>query len=85
MAKFRKKRVVVEAVHWDGKQFSEVPKWLGKAMREFEVFMEGKFVKIKTLEGLMTANPDDWIIRGVNGELYPCKNEIFQKTYESVD
>jgi hypothetical protein len=39
-------------------------------------------MKIKTLEGVMTANIGDWIIQGVNGEIYPCKPDIFEKTYE---
>jgi hypothetical protein len=41
-------------------------------------------MKIKTLEGIMTANAGDWIITGVNGERYPCKPDIFEKTYEPV-
>jgi hypothetical protein len=41
-------------------------------------------VEIKTLEGTMVANPGDWIIRGVKGELYPCKPDIFEATYERV-
>ena len=41
-------------------------------------------LEIKTLEGIMTANIGDWIIKGINGEFYPCKNDIFQKTYEEV-
>ncbi|HWQ95907.1 MAG TPA: hypothetical protein VN368_00905 [Candidatus Methylomirabilis sp.] len=40
---------------------------------------------IRTLEGEMTAHPGDWIIKGVNGELYPCKPDIFEKTYEPVE
>jgi len=39
---------------------------------------------VKTLEGTMHANPEDWIIRGVTGELYPCKPDIFGRTYEHV-
>ena len=41
-------------------------------------------LKIKTLEGEMTANHYDWIIKGVNGEYYPCKPDVFEKTYEVV-
>lgn len=40
---------------------------------------------IETLEGVMRANPGDWIITGVNGEKYPCKPDIFEKTYEPID
>ena len=45
-------------------------------------FKTKKILKIKTLEGEMTANVGDWIIKGVAGELYPCKPDIFEKTYE---
>jgi hypothetical protein len=43
------------------------------------------FIIIDTLEGRMTANPNDWIIRGVKGEIYPCKPDIFAATYEAAD
>ena len=42
-------------------------------------------VQVETLEGTMTGNPGDWLITGVNGEQYPCKDDIFQRTYESVE
>ncbi len=42
-------------------------------------------IEIKTLEGTMVGNPGDWLITGVNGEQYPCKDDIFQKTYEPVE
>ena len=41
--------------------------------------------QIETLEGVMTVSPGDWVIKGVNGELYPCKDDIFKKTYDKVD
>jgi hypothetical protein len=41
--------------------------------------------EVYTLEGIMIGNPGDWLITGVNGELYPCKNDIFEKTYEKVE
>lgn len=48
---------------------------------------EGSYggIEIETLEGTMRAEPGDWIIRGVKGELYPCKPDIFEQTYEAVD
>ena len=42
-------------------------------------------VQIETLEGTMTGNPGDWLITGVNKEQYPCKDDIFQRTYEPVE
>ena len=42
------------------------------------------YMRIKTLEGVMTASPGDWIIRGVKGEFYPCKHDIFEATYDPI-
>ena len=49
-----------------------------------DAYQTDKDVYIETLEGVMHASPGDWIITGVNGEKYPCKPDIFKKTYESV-
>ena len=49
-----------------------------------EAFQTDCQLTIQTLEGCMTASPGDWIITGVNGEQYPCKPDIFEKTYEPV-
>jgi hypothetical protein len=82
MTKFRKKPVVIEAVRWDGDNFAEVSA-LGDGI--FGPYgQKNAHLEIKTLEGRMTANLGDWIIRGVKGEVYPCKDDIFQATYEAV-
>lgn len=80
--KFRKKPVEVEAVRWDGT--------IG-GMMEIKRFTDGKTkmrgngnLAIETLEGTMEASPGDWIIKGIKGEFYPCKPDIFAKTYERV-
>ena len=52
---------------------------------EIDAFQTGQDMIIKTLEGDMKAQKGDWIITGVNGEQYPCKPDIFDKTYERVD
>lgn len=81
MAKFRKKPVVIEAVRWDGSNSGEVYRFIGD-----EPY--GDFVNeipIKTLEGTMVASLGDWIIKGVKGEYYPCKPDIFDATYEPVE
>ena len=77
---FRKKPVVIQAVQWSGSNLDEIAK-LGGA-REYEQPFLGDDLVIKTLEGDMVANKGDWIIKGVEGELYPCKPTIFEKTYE---
>ena len=91
--KFRKKPVVIEAVQWNGINLEEIKAFVGETLiysicdTAWEV---GKgrprvFVKIKTLEGDMEASVGDYIIKGVHGEFYPCKPDIFEKTYERVD
>lgn len=78
--KFRKKPVVIEAVQFDGENLDEVI-----AFTEGEARWEpmGELV-IPTLEGDHRADFDDWIIKGVAGEFYPCKPEIFAATYEAA-
>ncbi len=81
--KFRKKPVVIEAFQWrplsSEAQDKETPLWL--VMSDYELG-PGNSLLIKTLEGTMRADPDDWIIKGVKGEIYPCKPEIFEATYD---
>ena len=87
MAKFRKKPIVIEAVQWqpgtgiEGMQQTT----LHKDFREPAMTYEGPALMVPTLEGNMFALPGDWIITGVNGEKYPCKPDIFAKTYEAVE
>lgn len=77
MAKFRKKPVVIEAIQFVGINFDELEKFVGGDAE----FRNGELV-IATLEGAMHASPKDWIIRGVKGEFYPCKPDIFEATYD---
>jgi len=91
VAKYRKKPVVIEAVQFNGSN---------RSMNLFVAWMTNNGVwpfatlgiedkdnrlHIPTLEGTMEASPGDYIIRGVHGEFYPCKPEIFEATYEVVD
>lgn len=95
MPRYRKKPVVIEAIHWDGQNVAEILDLLGDEM--LPEAPDDPYVTpglghspafgtldIPTLEGTMTANPGDWIIKGVQGELYPCKPDIFEATYEEV-
>jgi hypothetical protein len=67
-------------------QVSEVDREFdGKVIPAGEVWRAGDFLYIGTLEGAHRADPGDWIIRGVKGELYPCKPDIFAETYEPVE
>lgn len=95
MPKFRKKPVVIEAVRLLNENTSIVDAveftfsvgmecsliWMNETIDK--VRAEGGFI-IPTIEGDMKASFGDWIIKGVNGEFYPCKPDIFEKTYEPV-
>lgn len=91
--KYRKKPVVIEAIKWTGKNLIEITEFIeGRKVnsRSFHwddyedlVFMNG--LTIRTLEGEMKASIGDYIIKGVNGEFYPCKPDIFEKTYELLE
>lgn len=83
MPKFRKKPVIVEAVQWTGNNREEMEKFIPKTILAKKNAEED--LAIGTLEGVMTASKNDWIIKGVHGEYYPCKPDIFKKTYERVD
>ena len=93
--RYRKKPVVIEAVQWDGTSggANTVIDWISgnEGCARYRCAPggctgteEGHRVAIETLEGTMSADAGDFIIRGVQGEFYPCKPEIFEKTYEAV-
>ena len=77
--KYRKKPVVIEAVQWVGNNLSDIETFIGRSVKNKETT-----IVIRTLEGDMEASLGDYIIKGVNGEFYPCKPDIFDKTYEEV-
>lgn len=90
--KFRKKPVVIEAVQWTGDNLEEVIAFSGLhpsaykwTWEEYVQYVKQHGLKIFTLEGRMDASIGDWIIKGVNGEFYPCKPDIFEATYELVE
>ena len=89
MGKFRKKPVVIEACKWEpdtnGSNKNLWPKSWGKKPWDWLVSAISLDLFIRTLEGEMKANPGDFIIRGVKGEFYPCKPDIFEATYEPVE
>jgi hypothetical protein len=81
--KYRKKPVVIDAMQFNGNfVLSDFQHWLMEVDPERACTYVDDTLQIKTLEGVMTANIGDYIIRGVKGELYPCKPDIFEATYE---
>ena len=101
MPLFRKKPVMIEAVRFERLTLLEgdvyniqfdmsesLPKWVRNAIIDDILcpnFKDGKTLVVTTLEGEHIVSPGDWIIRGVKGELYPCKPDIFTLTYDPVD
>lgn len=81
MGRYRKKPVVIEAVRWTGRNKGEVREFFDQ---QSNWGLEGGVWNIITLEGTMKAGKGDWIIKGVKGEYYPCKPDIFEATYEPV-
>ncbi len=84
MQKFRKKPVVIEAIQITDATFDD-PHPNPEHIKGVIYFPAKRYAVILTLEGQMTANMGDWIIRGIKGELYPCKPDIFEATYERVE
>lgn len=93
MSRFRKKPVQVDAWRWlftNGQVAA--PEWVTNALFQwpdagiaFEpTHTDGPRICIKTLDAVAIATPGDWIIRGVKGELYPCKDDVFRETYEQL-
>ena len=84
--KYRKKPVVIEAMQLRANNSSAVAVWCDGSIR---VSMQGgvysEYILIDTLEGTMRADMGDWIIRGVKGEFYPCKPDIFAETYTQTE
>lgn len=85
--KFRKKPVVIEAVQWNGGSNIDIGRFMGKASWQYfeATNIKPEHLIIKTLEGQHIASLGDWIIKGVKGEFYPCKPDIFAQTYEPVE
>ena len=88
MAKFRKKPVVVDVIQWTGSNILECGDFMGGEAERNITWNHNSAtnaLNIYTLEGIHRANIGDWLIRGVKGEFYPCKPDIFEQTYEAVE
>lgn len=87
--KYKKKPIVIEAVQWFGdvESTQEVMDFIGELSTipdNRQIWIDER-IRIKTLEGTMTASIGDYIIKGAKGEFYPCKPDVFEMTYEEVD
>ena len=79
MAKYKRKPVVIEAIRFIGSNYEEIREFIGQ-----NTLCSDLSIVISTLEGDMVAQKGDYIIKGVQGEFYPCKPDIFNATYEVV-
>lgn len=95
MAQYRKKPITIDAFRIG---YDPIPDWFMDSVSKNESILKTDkeeyvpfgfddtiFAEVETLEGTMRANHRDWIIKGINGELYPCKPDIFEATYEAVE
>ncbi|MET3298736.1 UNVERIFIED_ORG: hypothetical protein ABIC81_005523 [Bacillus proteolyticus] len=92
MTEYRKKPIVIEAFKF---YVDSIPDWFMDKVSSNDIILHNcnykrygideAYCEIKTLEGVMIGKGGDYIIKGVNGEIYPCKADIFEKTYEAVD
>lgn len=91
MTKYRKKPLVIEAFQFGMQEKSDLPTWAKEALRSgaIKAFSQYsgavRWAEIETLEGIHRAGVGDYIIKGIKGELYPCKPDIFEATYELVE
>lgn len=88
--KYRKKTVEIEAIQWNGLNIEEIFDFFGEDNVKFTSVKEPNgdvylVCQITTLKGIVIANINDYIIKGVRGEVYPCKPNIFKQTYEKVE
>lgn len=81
--KYRKKPVVIEAIQYTVESCRQIHEWMGLDHEPHDLNCDSG-IFIDTLEGQMEAQIGDWIIRGVKGEFYPCKPDVFEETYEPV-
>ncbi len=85
MKKFRKKPVVIEAIRLSETNMQEIVDWTGGGSHPLIATTDSGYFSgmiIRTPEGSMRASTGDWIIKGVKGEFYPCKDDIFRATYD---
>lgn len=88
MGLYRKKPVVIEARRFDATSLhdqEQLADWCGGRLRGTKLAANERVIQIDTLEGEIEASFGDWIIKGVKGEFYPCKPDIFDLTYEGAD
>ena len=85
MQKFVKKPVVIEAIQYNGINITEIESFVGAKLSTIMSSVGDTHLLIPTLEGYMKTSKGDYVIKGIKGEFYPCKPDIFEKTYDVVE
>ena len=83
--KYRKKPVEIEAIQFSGWNHDEIFDWINDNINSVQPICYKETIQINTLEGVMTASVGDYIIKGIKGEFYPCKPDIFETTYQECN
>ena len=83
--KFRAKPVEIDAMLWTGSNAGKICEFMKVTMVAWDSLLSGGTLYLNTLEGTMEAEAGDWIVRGLNGQFYPCKPEVFTMTYVPVE
>ena len=85
--RYRKKSLIIEAVQLQVGRAALITDWMGRDSNGncLHADWDGSSFHIRTLEGVMTANRGDWIIKGIKGEFYPCKDDIFRGSYDEME
>jgi hypothetical protein len=84
MTFYRKKPIIVDAVRWTGSNWDEMEQLSRNCNKDCEIVVDNDGMSIVTMEGIMDINIGDWVIRGIDSELYPCKDDVFRKTYDRL-
>ena len=90
MGRYRKRPIVIDAVPVADllaaalRDWAELPAWVADAYDHGDILFLPGGINVTTAEGVMVGDRGDWLIRGIKGELYPCKPDIFEATYEAV-
>jgi hypothetical protein len=86
MTFYQKKPIIVEAFRWTGdEEQTEDPIWIIEAIKNGNAYFERHNFYIRTLEGVMQVGYGDYVIKGIKGEIYPCKPDIFEASYSEIE
>ena len=86
--KYQKKPIIIEAIQWTGKNFNEIEKFIGNDFLKLNLIshtVNTPDILIPTFQGVVKATIGDYIIKGLQGECYPCKPDIFRETYQPIE